>query len=388
VLATPSKTALATQKTVPQYHVPKRPMSIRDQILANSNTEETKAKATKHKLHVPRHQKPKKVKKQAPPASRARPTQQESEKPKESPKAIENPPVPKREVKASPQQQATKSKASASATEKPAATPKTNKTEATQQKTEAHKVALLKEQSMSAKHALSLAAFYNEEDTKDSEKTGWHFAAHFLSDAPAPVIHKTQERKVASLLDRQAQTTGTRWQATLAETQREVQEARQDNRIAISDQFSGLENKDKDIEQEQRREDRAARVDAAAESPVFDPKYHSDQVHLSKAFSALEQQDHAIDQYMMKAGDDADLSKIRNFQDESMNKISTQLKRVDEHPEEGHLPPLPVGRAFLETPLHDQWATFEKTDSQSIKDIKRDPNLRAFIQRGVTSRHH
>jgi hypothetical protein len=339
VLTTPAKETPTTERL--QYHLPKRPRSIREEILANSNSDETKIKAQKHKLHVPRHEKLKMAKKPASAPTKVATT------PKKDVQAPPPPPPPQEEAKP--------------------------------------KMGLLTEET---KTSMSLSSFYAKEDEKDSEKSQWRFAAHFMPEAHAPAVHGTSQRKVAALLDRQAQTTSTRWQATLAETQREVQEARQDNRIAISDQFSGLERSDKDIEQEQKREDRAARVDAAADAPVFDAKYHSNQVHLSKAFSALEQQDRAIDQYMNKAGDNADLSKIRSFQDESMNSISAQLKRVDEHPEEGHLPPLPVGRTFLETPIHDQWASFEKSDGQEIKDIKRDPNLRAFIQRGVSSRHH
>lgn len=396
VLTTPTKATSTVAVPQEQYHTPKRPKSIREQIMANSDKEDTKERAKNHKIHVP------------PPVDRTN----KNKKPVPSPSKVASKlPAPKpapKQAQEAPKTVMKKPAATAKAVEEKAPqakkeTPKKyNSAKATKDqgkkepvlhidaKKPNHKAGLLHEKQVlsEAKASLSLASFYAGEDKEESEAHRWHFAAHFTPDAPLSAVRVPEQRKVVALVDRQVHTSASRWQATMAETQREVQEARQDNSIAISDQFGGLESKDEAIQKEVQREDRAAVADAAAETPVFDPRYHSDQVHFSKAFSVLEQQDRAVDQYMNKAGDDADLSKIRTFQDESMNRISAELKHVDEHPEEGHLPPLPVGRAFLETPFHDQWATLEKSDGQAIKDIKRDPNLRAFIQRGVSSHHY
>lgn len=418
VLSTPVKptatAAVDQQKVFAQqqpkrtqpYHLPKRTPSIRDQILRNSNLPDTKARAKNHKLQVPTRQKkvvekpvpspPKVDKKPAPPKVEKKPAQP-------NPKVFDRVQESAKRVPVTMPALSREATKTATVAKRPVGTAKVANDEAPQPKKDAekhvnsakteakkptHKVGLLMAKQVDEeKSQMSLASFYAEEDMKESTQHSWHFAAHMRPDSFPLPAHKAQQHKVAALLD-QTQNAATRWQATLAETQREVQESRQDNSIAISDQFSGLENKDSAIEQEVRREDRAALASVAPEAPTFEGNHHSDQVHLSKAFSALEQQDHAIENYMLKAGDDADLSKIRTVQDESMNHISQQLKRADEHPEEGRLPPLPVGRAFLETPIHDQWASFEKSDGQAVKDIKRDPNLRAFIQRGVTSRYH
>lgn len=383
VLSTPTKpNVTAAKSNISVISLPKRSGSISDQILAKSESEETKARARNHKLQVPPHVDHKKVEKKAPPAKPKEP-KREATKPATIAKGTNKPPATSKVMRQDNQKQMQLNDAKDQAKKKPAQR---------DAKESIHHVGLLSDvqQVVEEKSQVSLADFYAQEDKTQSDEQSWHFAAHVqVKTSPSPAhTGNADQHKVAAFLDRQAHNTASRWQRTLAETQREVLESRLDNSIAISDQFSGLESKDTAIEQEVKREDRAAIAGAAPDGrALVEANFHSDQVHLSKAFSALEQQDHAIESYLHKAGDDADLSEIRKAQDESMNHISQELKHADEHPEEGRLPPRPIGREFLETHIHDQWADFEKSDGLTVKDIKRDPNLRAFIQRGVTSRH-
>lgn len=159
--------------------------------------------------------------------------------------------------------------------------------------------------------------------------------------------------------------------------------------VALSDSFRDLEQKDEADEKKFRREDSAARREvnspstAGLESPEQLTKR---QVQFSKVFTALEQQDDQIQASLTSTDDLGVYGQDNKLQDKSMAMLSTQLADAEKQPQ--HIPPLMKhdDRSFEAKQLHDPWTALEKEDSESIKNLKRNPNLR-LIQKANHIRH-